>query len=191
MILLLDNFDSFTWNLFHYVTMITGEEVQVVRNDAFDPALTHNYSKVILSPGPGLPEESGCLMDVISNAAGIIPILGVCLGHQAIGVHFGSKLLNLDAPFHGVAEQTLVTDSSDFLYDGIPSVFPAGRYHSWVIDRSAMGKGLRITATDAAGNIMSVSDDSGLVKGIQYHPESVLSGEYGYRILQNWLGHTF
>jgi anthranilate synthase component 2 len=190
MILILDNYDSFTFNLFHLLEANTGEEIHVIRNDAVDPGNLSIYSRIILSPGPGLPEESGKLMEVISETAGRIPLLGVCLGHQAIGIWNGGKLINLPKPFHGVSDEVTVTDSSEWLFENIPGKFPAGRYHSWVLDPDTVDFPLHITACDAAGNVMAISGLNGMLQGIQFHPESIMSGEFGKQIIQNWLKKT-
>jgi anthranilate synthase component II len=190
MILLLDNYDSFTFNLFHLVGSLTDEEVVVKRNDAMDPDTFRMYSRILLSPGPGLPESAGVMLQLILKAKQIVPVLGVCLGHQAIGTALGGKLLNLKIPFHGVAEKVIVQDRTDFLFDGVPEEFAAGRYHSWVLDPETISGKLSITAIDGAGNIMGISDASGMLKGIQFHPESIMTQAYGSRILANWLRYT-
>lgn len=185
-ILILDNYDSFTFNLVHYVEKIINEDVEVFRNDEISLDDVNRYDKIILSPGPGLPEEAGILIPLIKKYAATKKILGVCLGHQAIGEVFGAKLYNLPEVFHGLSREVNVVDKNETLFTDIPSSFKAGRYHSWVIDKTSFPSCLKITAVDNNNEIMSVSHINFDVKGVQFHPESILT-EFGEKLLENWL----
>ncbi|MFI5217912.1 MAG: anthranilate synthase component II [Bacteroidia bacterium] len=185
-ILILDNYDSFTFNLVHYVEKIIDDEVDVFRNDEISLVEIERYEKIILSPGPGLPKDAGILIPLIKKYAPTKKILGVCLGLQAIGEAFGAKLKNLSEVHHGVAREVNVTDSNENLFTGIPGKFNAGRYHSWVIDRSMLPSCLKITSADNNNEIMSIAHSQYDLKGVQFHPESILT-EYGEKLLENWL----
>jgi anthranilate synthase component 2 len=192
-ILVFDNYDSFTYNLVHLVEKITGDKVDVFRNDQIPMENVQVYDKIILSPGPGLPAEAGMLLPLIKQYAASKSILGVCLGHQAIGEAFGGRLLNLSKVFHGVASPVNILESADSdtsvnadLFTGLPNGFMAGRYHSWVIDSQNFPESLEVTATDAAGHIMALRHKTYDVLGVQFHPESVLTPE-GEKIMRNWL----
>ncbi len=183
-IIIIDNYDSFTYNLSHLVKEL-GADVTVVRNDQFKIEELEAYDKIILSPGPGIPSEAGLLLDVIRHYAGKKPILGVCLGHQAIGEVFGAQLENLSDVFHGVATPCrLLTD--DLLFAGLPTDITVGRYHSWVVSRKALPHCLEVTAESPEGQIMALRHRSYDVRGIQFHPESVLTPE-GKTMINNWL----
>ncbi|MBX7203208.1 MAG: aminodeoxychorismate/anthranilate synthase component II [Bacteroidia bacterium] len=186
-ILLIDNYDSFTWNLVHLLYIAGAEKVDVVRNDQVQPGQPDEYDKLVFSPGPGIPEEAGMMCELIRSYADKKPILGVCLGHQAIGEVFGSKLLNLSNVYHGVATD-IMHQSDDYLFQGVPEVFKAGRYHSWVIDENQFSPELRITARDKDGWIMAVAHQRYDVRGLQFHPESILTA-YSEPIIKNWLNH--
>lgn len=183
-IVIIDNYDSFTYNLSHLVKDL-GAEVTVYRNDQFTLNQLDIFDGIILSPGPGIPSEAGLLMDVIKAYAGRKPILGVCLGHQAIGEVFGAKLLNLDDVYHGVA-----TEGTQFgidpIFAGLSKRIVMGRYHSWVVDRSAFPECLEVTAVSDDGQIMALRHRHYNIHGIQFHPESVLTPD-GRRMLNNWL----
>ena len=183
-IVIIDNYDSFTYNLSHLVKEL-GAEVTVLRNDQFELADLQPYSKIILSPGPGIPSEAGLLLDVIRTYADHKPILGVCLGHQAIGEAFGGKLENLSDVFHGVATPCHIV-GSDPLFTGLPADITVGRYHSWVVSRDGFPDCLEITAVSDEGQIMALRHRELNVRGIQFHPESVLTPE-GKKMLQNWM----
>ena len=185
-IVIIDNYDSFTYNLAHLVKEI-GAEVTVWRNDQFDIQQLQEFDKIILSPGPGIPEEAGLLLDVIRNYAGKKPILGVCLGHQAIGEVFGAKLTNLDEVFHGVATEG-TQFGNDYLFNGLPKRITMGRYHSWVVDRANFPDCLEVTAVSDDGQIMALKHKQHDIHGIQFHPESVLT-PHGMDMLRNWLEH--
>ena len=183
-IAIIDNYDSFTYNLSHLVKEL-GAEVAVVRNDQFRLEDLEAYSKIILSPGPGIPSEAGLLLDVIRTYAGRKPILGVCLGHQAIGEVFGGKLENLSDVFHGVATPChLIAD--DPIFSGISRDITIGRYHSWVVSREGLPDCIEITAVSDEGQIMALRHRELNVRGIQFHPESVLTPD-GKKMIQNFL----
>ena len=185
-IAIIDNYDSFTYNLSHLVKEL-GAEVTVYRNDQFEMPVLQQFDKIILSPGPGIPSEAGLLLDVIKEYAGKKTILGVCLGHQAIGESFGAKLTNLSEVFHGVATPCHLT-TRDYLFEGLPDTFEIGRYHSWVVDNSNLPECLEVTGVSDEGFIMSLRHKDYDIRGIQYHPESVLTPS-GRQILSNWLNH--
>lgn len=185
-IVIIDNYDSFTYNLSHQLKAL-GAQVDVVRNDAFQMSRLEPYDKIVLSPGPGIPEEAGLLNDVIRRYAGRKPILGVCLGHQAIAEVFGGRLENLRTVYHGVQTPTHIINH-DYLFEHLPETFETGRYHSWVVSRSGLPDSLEVTAISDDGHIMALLHRTYDVRGIQFHPESILTPE-GARILQNWLNH--
>lgn len=183
-IVIIDNYDSFTYNLAHLVKSL-GAEVTVLRNDRFALEELEAFDKIILSPGPGIPSEAGQLLDVIRTYAGRKPMLGVCLGHQAIGEVFGATLENLSDVFHGVA-----TEGRQFgvdpIFRGLPERIVMGRYHSWVVSREGFPDSLEITAISDEGQIMALRHREFDIHGIQFHPESVLTPD-GAAILRNWL----
>jgi anthranilate synthase component 2 len=183
-VVIIDNYDSFTYNLSHLVKEL-GAEVAVVRNDQFRLEELEQYSKIILSPGPGIPSEAGLLLDVIRTYAGRKPILGVCLGHQAIGEAFGAKLENLSDVFHGVATPCHII-ADDPIFSGISRDITIGRYHSWVVSRVGLPDCLEVTAVSDEGQIMALRHRELNVRGIQFHPESVLTPD-GKKMLQNWM----
>lgn len=183
-IVIIDNYDSFTYNLSHLVKEL-GAQVEVLRNDQFELPQLEQYAKIILSPGPGIPSEAGLLLDVIRAYAGRKPILGVCLGHQAIGEAFGARLENLSDVFHGVATPCHIT-CDDALFSGIDRDITVGRYHSWVVSREGLPDCLEVTAESEEKQIMALRHRQLNVRGIQFHPESVLTPD-GRRMLQNWL----
>lgn len=185
-IVIIDNYDSFTYNLSHQLKAL-GAQVDVVRNDAFQMSRLEPYDKIVLSPGPGIPEEAGLLNDVIRHYAGRKPILGVCLGHQAIAEVFGGRLENLRTVYHGLQTPTHIINH-DYLFEHLPETFEAGRYHSWVVSRSGLPDCLEVTAISDDGHIMALRHRTYDVRGIQFHPESILTPE-GARILQNWLSN--
>ena len=183
-IVIIDNYDSFTYNLSHLVKEL-GAEVTVLRNDQFRLEDLEAYSKIILSPGPGIPSEAGLLLDVIRTYAGRKPILGVCLGHQAIGEVFGGKLENLSDVFHGVATPCHII-ADDPVFSGLPADITIGRYHSWVVSREGLPDCLEVTAVSDEGQIMALRHRELNVRGIQFHPESVLTPD-GKKMIQNFL----
>lgn len=183
-IVIIDNYDSFTYNLSHLVKEL-GAEVTVYRNDQFTINQLEPFDKIILSPGPGIPSEAGLLLDVIKHYAGLKPMLGVCLGHQAIGEAFGGKLENLSEVYHGVATP-IKQFASDYIFDGLPQQIEVGRYHSWVVSHESFPDCLEITAESEEGQIMALRHKNYDIHGIQFHPESVLTPQ-GKTILSNWL----
>ena len=183
-IVIIDNYDSFTYNLSHLVKEL-GAEVTVYRNDQFELPQLEQYDKIILSPGPGIPSEAGLLLDVIREYAGRKPILGVCLGHQAIGEAFGGRLENLSEVFHGVATPCHIM-ANDPLFDGLDKTITIGRYHSWVVSKEGLPACLEVTAESEEGQIMALRHKEYNVHGIQFHPESVLTPE-GKTIIQNFI----
>lgn len=185
-IVVIDNYDSFTYNLVHYIEKITGKRVDVFRNDKISVEEVSRYDKILLSPGPGIPVEAGIILDLIRKLAPTKSILGVCLGHQAIGEAFGGKLVNLDNVYHGIASEIEVLTPEDPLYKGIPAKFNVGRYHSWVVDKQTLPDCFTITSVDDKGLIMGLSHKQYDVRGVQYHPESVLT-ENGLKMMENWL----
>jgi anthranilate synthase component II len=192
-ILVFDNYDSFTYNLVHLVEKITKQKVDVYRNDQISLEDIGQYDKIILSPGPGIPSEAGLLLPLIRRFAPSKSILGVCLGHQAIGEAFGAGLLNLSTVYHGVASRVNVvprnpadTKANQDLFLGLEGGFVAGRYHSWVVDPNGFPESLEITAVDEQGLIMGLRHRSFDVLGVQFHPESVLTPD-GELIMRNWL----
>lgn len=188
-ILVIDNYDSFTYNLVSILREIPQTEVIVKRNDVVSEEELLSADAIILSPGPGIPSEAGDLMNLLALAAGRIPVLGVCLGMQAIGEHYGGRLQNLDAVYHGVATLMQVVIPGESLFDGIGEIFPAGRYHSWVIDPDALPDDLLVTAVDEAGHIMAVRHKTQAVYGVQFHPESVLTPN-GRLLIENFIRET-
>ena len=184
-ILVLDNYDSFTYNLVHYIRELGYTDLEVHRNDKITVAECNRFDKIVLSPGPGIPDESGILKAVIKEYADKKPILGVCLGHQAIGEVFGAELENRKNVLHGVANKMIVT-KDDVIYKDLPKEFLVGRYHSWQINKDKLGSELEVTAVDDEGSIMSIRHKKYNVCGVQYHPESILT-EHGKDIMKNWL----
>ena len=185
-IVIIDNYDSFTYNLSHLLKEL-GAEVDVVRNDKFELKDLEQYDKIVLSPGPGIPSEAGLLLDVIRTYAGRKPILGVCLGHQAIGEVFGASLENLKEVYHGV--QTEGTQlGNDYIFEGLPERVMMGRYHSWVVAKDSVPECLDVTAMSDDGEIMAMRHRQYDIHGIQFHPESVLTPE-GKTIVGNFLKH--
>ena len=183
-IVIIDNYDSFTYNLAHLVKEL-GAEVTVYRNDKFTQNQLERFYKIILSPGPGIPSEAGLLLDVIKAYAGRKPMLGVCLGHQAIGELFGAKLTNLKDVYHGVSTEG-TQFGNDPIFAGLPKRITMGRYHSWVVDRSGFPECLDVTAVSDDGQIMGLQHKNYNIHGIQFHPESVLTPQ-GKSIVENWL----
>jgi anthranilate synthase component II len=189
-ILVFDNYDSFTYNLVHLVEKITHTKVDVYRNDQMPMEKVQEYDKIILSPGPGIPEEAGMLLPLIKEYASSKSILGVCLGHQAIGEAFGGKLINLSTVYHGVATKIEVgskkSEVRSRLFDGLPDELEVGRYHSWIVSDEGFPKELEVTARDENNYIMALQHKKYDVQGVQFHPESVLTPD-GEKILRNWL----
>lgn len=198
-ILVFDNYDSFTYNLVHLVKKIIPGQVDVFRNDEITLEDIAAYDKIILSPGPGIPSEAGLLLPLIKEFAASKSILGVCLGHQAIGEAFGGTLINLSTVYHGVATPVQLKNveketnrslsfkmHTSSLFEGLPNEIEVGRYHSWIISDKDFPEDLEVTATDDNGYIMALQHKKFDVQGVQFHPESVLTPD-GETILRNWL----
>ncbi|MFZ9388724.1 MAG: anthranilate synthase component II [Chitinophagaceae bacterium] len=187
-ILVFDNYDSFTYNLVHLVEKITGIKTDVYRNDQLPLEKVAEYDRIILSPGPGIPEEAGLLIPLIKTYASSRPILGVCLGHQAIGQAFGGKLVNLDTVYHGVSSEIEILEPGpgSRLFAGLPDRIEVGRYHSWILSDEGFPEELEVTARDENGFIMALRHRTYDIQGVQFHPESVLTPR-GEEILHNWL----
>lgn len=184
-ILVLDNYDSFTYNLVQLIEQIVGKKVDVFRNDEIALEDIEKYDKIILSPGPGIPSEAGILIDVIKKYAATKSILGVCLGQQAIAEAFGGSLINLKEVYHGVATEAKQTNDH-CLFEGLPNVLEVGRYHSWAVNKADFPSELEITSEDENGIIMSLKHKAYNLHAVQYHPESILTPE-GRKILENFL----
>lgn len=184
-ILVFDNYDSFTYNLVQLIKEQSNAIVEVFRNDEIPLEAVKAYDKILLSPGPGIPSESGLLLPLIKEYAATKSIFGVCLGQQAIAEAFGGSLTNLSKVYHGIATPVeLIAES--ILFEGLPTTFNVGRYHSWVVNESDLPSSLKVTSKDSEGYIMSLEHKEFDVKGVQYHPESVLTPE-GAKIIANWL----
>lgn len=186
MILLLDNYDSFTYNLLHYLEQVTDEPVVVKRNNEIAISEVEEFSSIILSPGPGLPTDAGVMMELIKIYGKNKPILGICLGHQGIGEAFGGKMVNLEKVLHGVKRKIIVTNKNDRLFNGIDESFSSGHYHSWVISSEGLSEEIDVTAIDSEGNIMAISHRNLPVSGVQFHPESVMT-DHGLKLIHNWV----
>ncbi|MCC8175902.1 MAG: aminodeoxychorismate/anthranilate synthase component II [Bacteroidales bacterium] len=185
-LLIIDNYDSFTYNLVHAVRQ-AGQPCDVVRNDAIDLERVSEYDKLIISPGPGIPSEAGLMPEVLRRYAAEIPILGVCLGHQALGERFGAQLVNLPEVYHGLSRPVNII-ADDYLFEGLPARFDVGRYHSWAISPEGFPEQLQVTATSDEGHIMAIRHKDLDIRGVQFHPESILT-PLGQRIIENWLRH--
>lgn len=185
-ILVIDNYDSFVFNLVHYLEEFSNQ-VTVVRNDEVDLESIQAFDAILLSPGPGIPEEAGLLKKIIAEYAGKLPILGVCLGQQAITEVFGGKLQNLSKVYHGVATSIKIIDTDEVLYQGLASTLEIGRYHSWVVHQN-LPDCLLPTSVDEEGNIMSLRHKEYDVRAVQFHPESVLTPT-GKKMIENWVNH--
>lgn len=192
-ILVFDNYDSFTYNLVHLVKSIGPYEVDVCLNDQVTLEQAAAYDKIILSPGPGIPEEAGILLPLIRAFAATKSILGVCLGHQAIGQAFGAQLVNLSKVYHGVSTTIHIAEDASntslqrsFIFDGLPASFEVGRYHSWILSDDKFPGTLAVTARDENGHIMALQHSLFDIQGVQFHPESIMT-PVGRTIMENWL----
>lgn len=184
-ILVFDNYDSFTYNLVHYIETVTDHSIEIHRNDQISLSEIERFDKILLSPGPGLPSEAGILIDVIKKYASTKSIFGVCLGQQAIAEAFGGSLLNLQEVYHGVATSIdIIRD--DILFKNIPTKFNVGRYHSWIVNKNYLPEELKITCIDQSGHIMGLTHTTFDLRSVQFHPESILT-EYGLDIIKNWI----
>ncbi|HEY0651712.1 MAG TPA: aminodeoxychorismate/anthranilate synthase component II [Chryseosolibacter sp.] len=184
-ILVLDNYDSFTYNLVHIIRAL-GFPMDIHRNDKISIDDVKRYDKILLSPGPGVPDEAGIMKEVIKTYAPTKSILGVCLGHQGIGEAFGAKLFNIPKVLHGVTSQTEVKDEAEYLFKNVPRTFQATHYHSWAIVPDTIKGDLKVTAVNTEGLVMAVSHQKYDVRGVQFHPESIMTPE-GPKMIENWL----
>lgn len=185
-ILVIDNYDSFTYNLVHYVKEYPSVHVDVYRNDEIDLEVIQSYDYIILSPGPGLPDQAGALKQIIKHYGSSKKILGVCLGMQAIAEVYGNQLINLNQVYHGVTSEIYVEDKTDPLFNDLPQVLTVGRYHSWIVKEEAKLKNLTVTSRDKNQQIMSLRHPIHHVYGVQFHPESILT-EYGKTLINNFI----
>ncbi len=185
-ILILDNYDSFTYNLAHMVEKITNKTPDVYRNDQIAIEEVGNYDLIILSPGPGIPDEAGILKEVVKTYAGKKPIFGVCLGLQAITEVFGGKIINMDEVFHGVATEMKVTKPNTIIFQNVPETFEAARYHSWIASNENFPEALEVTAIDQDGGVMAIRHRTHNISAVQFHPESILT-EVGEQIVRNFI----
>lgn len=186
-ILIFDNYDSFTYNLVHLVKQLGYYDIDVFRNDKIELHEVEKYDKIILSPGPGIPSESGLLLPLIKRYASQKPIFGVCLGHQAIGEALGARLLNLEDVYHGISSRTDIV-GEDYVFEGLEKHIETGRYHSWIVDNAGLPDCFTVTAVDSDGRIMAMKHKEYDVHGVQFHPESILTPE-GSQIVENFLKH--
>jgi len=184
-ILVIDNYDSFTYNLVHLLQELN-QSYTVLRNDKFTLEEVANYDKILLSPGPGIPEEAGLLLDVIRRYGSSKSILGICLGQQAIAEVYGGMLYNMPKPLHGVATGIVITDNDEKLFQDFPKDSLIGRYHSWAVERESLPACLKVTALDNDGVIMALAHTEHDVRGMQFHPESILTTN-GKKLIDNWL----
>ncbi|MFB6341460.1 anthranilate synthase component II [Saccharicrinis sp. FJH62] len=185
-ILVLDNYDSFTYNLVHYLKELSTAQVDVYRNDEISVEEVGKYDKILLSPGPGIPDEAGILKPLIKRWGESKSIFGVCLGCQAIAEVYGGSIYNLNKVYHGVATTMRITDKEELLYKNVSEEFEAGRYHSWVVSKEDLPKEMHITSVDDKGAIMGIRHQTHNVRGVQFHPESILTPE-GKKMIKNWL----
>ncbi len=185
-ILVIDNYDSFTYNLVHAIKKISGLPVDVFRNDEISLEEIEKYDKIVLSPGPGIPEEAGLLLEIIREFGPRKSMLGVCLGHQAIGEAFGGELHNMKQVLHGVATPVKLTQNKSVLFRNLPDTFDVGRYHSWIVKDENLPDCFEVTSYDSDGQIMSMKHKQYDVQGVQFHPESVLT-PLGEKMIENWL----
>jgi anthranilate synthase component 2 len=184
-LLIIDNYDSFTYNLVQYLREITGGTIEVHRNDKISLEAMQAYDAIVLSPGPGLPKDAGLLLDIIKTYHGRKPILGICLGHQAIGQVFGAKLINIKKVYHGIATPIQILDQKG-LFEGLGNEIIVGRYHSWIVDRAGLPDCLEVLAEDENRQIMALKHKNDPTVGMQFHPESVLTPE-GKNLLSNFV----
>jgi len=185
-ILVLDNYDSFTYNLIHYLKELSNDSVTVFRNDCIALDDVTQYDKILLSPGPGIPSEAGIMPELVKRYASTKSILGVCLGQQCIAEVFGGKIYNLDSVYHGIETTITIIDAYEPLFKGLPNKITAGRYHSWNVSHEGLPTCIKVTAVDDDGLIMAISHKTLDVRGVQFHPESILT-PMGKTIIKNWL----
>jgi len=186
-VLVIDNYDSFTYNLVHILRELgLSEDMEVHRNDKISVDYAGEFESILLSPGPGLPKDAGIMPDVIKKYGPTKNILGVCLGHQGIAESFGAELFNLPTVFHGVATEVQLTEVKDRLFEGIPDTFKVCRYHSWAVKPDAVPQSIEVTVADEEGNVMALRHKEYNVRGVQFHPESIMT-EHGKKMIENWL----
>jgi len=184
---MVDNYDSFTYNLVHLICQLSHAEFIIKRNDAFSIAEVGSFNKIILSPGPGLPDEAGQMMELLNHYAGSKDILGICLGHHAIAQYYGATLHNLQEVVHGRQTKIIQTMPS-YIFKNVEPEFEAGRYHSWIVNKETLPACLQIIAEDEQGNIMALQHVTHTVTGLQFHPESIMTAA-GITLIQNWLSN--
>ncbi len=187
-ILVIDNYDSFTYNLVHYIERVIKKPVEVIRNDKIKIDEVEGFDKILISPGPGIPDEAGLTKAVIKKYGPEKSILGVCLGHQAIAEVYGGSIRNMNRVYHGISSTVRQTVDDEYLFSGVPQEFEAGRYHSWIVEKTGLPKEMEITALDGNGLVMAIRHREYDVRGVQFHPESILT-EYGGLMILNWLNH--
>ena len=185
-VLLIDNYDSFTYNLYHYLQEFTSKEIVVMRNDEINFEFVEQVDKVVISPGPGLPEDAGQLMDFLDKYSTKKEILGICLGQQAIAMHFGMRLINLKEVVHGQSKKITILNQKENLFKGLPKAINVGRYHSWVIEKESLSEEFIVSSIDELSNIMSIQHKTLPIEAVQFHPESVLT-EHGKEMVRNWI----
>lgn len=186
-ILVLDNYDSFTYNLVHIIRELGyGDQLDVYRNDKIDLDEVDHYDKILLSPGPGIPSEAGIMLDLIRRYGPSKSVLGICLGHQGIGEVYGATLYNMKDVLHGIGTSIKLTKPNDYIFRGVPEEFLVCRYHSWAVDGSTVNGKLEINSLDDDGIVMGLSHQEYDVRGLQFHPESILT-ENGKQMIKNWL----
>lgn len=184
-ILVIDNYDSFTYNLVHIIREL-GYDMDIFRNDKIAIEDVNKYDKILLSPGPGIPDEAGIMKEVIKTYQKTKSILGVCLGHQGIGEVFGASLYNIPDVLHGVTSEATITDSTEKLFLDIPSKFKVTHYHSWAVVKESIPNEVQVTAVNDAGIVLAIAHKTYDVRGVQFHPESIMT-EHGKKIMKNWL----
>ncbi len=186
-LLVIDNYDSFVYNLVHMIYNLGVEDITVVKNDKFQLDDVRLFDKILLSPGPGVPKDAGLMPELIKQFGSSKAMLGVCLGHQAIAEAYGCELKNLNEPLHGVSSKINFLQE-DYLFENTPGEFNIGHYHSWVVNKNTISKDIKILANDESGNIMSIAHGHYDLRGVQFHPESVLT-ENGRQLISNWIKH--
>jgi anthranilate synthase component II len=184
-ILLIDNYDSFTWNLHHLIVDAGASAIDIIENDKVTPEMVEKADALVFSPGPGLPGEAGLMKSIIKGYAGRKKMLGICLGHQAIAEVFGASLLHADEIFHGTATQLVILEQ-DYIFCDMPGLIEAGRYHSWVVNPLSVPQELLVTAVDQAGVIMAIRHKTLDITGMQFHPESIMT-PLGEKMIRNWI----
>lgn len=186
MILVVDNYDSFTYNLLQILDELSIESFEVVKNDCIPFPELSRYKKILLSPGPGIPSDSNGLMKIIQTCKETHSILGICLGHQAIAESFGARLVNPFDVVHGVKERVLISDREEYIFRGLPESIEVGLYHSWCVEKESIPKDITITALSERGVVMGISHREYDVRGVQFHPESIMT-PFGTQIIRNWI----